>query len=63
MSAKPGAVRRLLRGNAVRGKQGLQRSKMLGALPPRWRASSDVKCSDGKCSAPMTSTVVKTWRR
>jgi hypothetical protein len=47
----------------VRGKQGLQRSKMLGALPPRWRASSDVKCSDGKCSAPMTSTVVETWRR
>ena len=37
---------------------------MLGALPPRWRASSDVKCSNGKCSAPMTtSTVVETLRQ
>jgi len=48
----------LLRGNAVRGKQGPQRSNMLGALPTRWRARGD-----GKCCAPNPSTVVQTPRQ
>ena len=48
----------LLRGNAVRGKQGLQQSNKLGALPTRWRARGD-----GKCCAPNPSTVVQTPRQ
>jgi hypothetical protein len=48
----------LLRGNAVRGKQGLQRSNMRGALPTRWQSRGD-----GKCCAPNPSTVVQTPRQ
>ena len=48
----------LLRGNAVRGKQGLQRSNMRGALPTRWQTRGD-----GKCCAPNPSTVVQTPRQ